>query len=103
MNPARALILVIATAASPAMATGTGGATANPAGGDGSSRGASPKGFDVSGSHPLPNGNEQEPPGRGACGCRITDAGTVLNDAEHGACIAVLALALAALRRRTVA
>ena len=96
--------MVIATAASPALAMGTGGAAATPAGGDGSSQGASPKGFDVSGSHPLPNGSEHEPPGRGACGCRLKDAGTVrMHDAEHGACVAVLAVALAALRRRTVA
>ena len=95
------LLLVAATATSAAWGAGTGGAAANPAGGDGSSQGASPKGFDVSGSHPLPNGGEQEPPGRGACGCRFTGAGML--DAEQAACIAVLTVALAALRRRTVA
>ena len=95
------MFLIVATASFPAWASDTGGASgAASAGGDGASQGAAPKGFDVSGSHPLPNGSEHEAPGRGGCGCRFTG---LTHHAEQSACVAVLAVALARLRRRTVA
>jgi hypothetical protein len=104
MKSTTAFFLVV-MASSPAWATNTGGAPGTaPAASSGSSQGVSPTGFDVSGSHPLPNGGEQEPPGRGACGCRLTSTDTVFTRrAEHAELVAVLAVAMAALRRRGVA
>jgi hypothetical protein len=105
MKHSPASFLLGLTLSATAVAADTGGAPGTaPAGSNGSSQGVSPTGFDVSGSHPLPNGGEQEAPGRGACGCRLTSADSVLaRGAEQAALVAVLAVALAALRRRNVA
>lgn len=98
MKRAIALLLVSATTSFPALASDTGGASGTaPAASNGSSQGA---GFDVTGSHPLPNAGEQEAPGRGACGCGLTGAPVPASTLVG---IAALAVAMAGRKRRTVA
>jgi hypothetical protein len=69
--------------------------------GRGAGPGANEPGFDVTGSHPLPNADDREAPGRGACAC-----GLVPSAVEGRAAVTLLALgavAMRARRRRTVA
>lgn len=100
MKATTAFLLVV-TASSPAWASDTGGAPGTaPAVSNGSSQGVSPTGFDVSGSHPLPNSGEQEAPGRGACGCRLTSTPAFTTEARGADMMVAIAFAMAALRRR---
>jgi hypothetical protein len=65
--------------------------------GVGSSPGATNPGFDVSGSHPMPNGSDREAPGQGACGCRFDRGGF---GAPNGALMLAVLLAFRRSQRR---
>jgi hypothetical protein len=69
--------------------------------GSGAEPGVSEPGFDVTGSHPLPNADEHEPPGRGACGCATV--GTRRDETSTAGVLVIALFAMRAARRRTVA
>ncbi len=72
-------------------------ASARAAQGGGAQPGTSDPGFDVTGSHPLPNASTDEPPGRGACGCELGGARPLGSTA---ALIALLCVVITARRLR---
>jgi len=71
---------------------------ASSASGGGAAPGEGTSGFDVTGSHPLPNANDREAPGGGACGCRL---GRSRRRIAPSALLALL-LAVGSRRRRSV-
>ncbi len=70
--------------------------------GSGAHGGESTPGFDVTGSHPLPNANDRDAPGRGACACSFGDRGRGGSGRAKRATLsfAALILVIAAGRRR---